>query len=376
MKGKIYLIQKNDELIEMEEKDYEQEILLQKLLANYPNLLAGEQINDSNPRRWLLISREMDVPTEDDTLGRWSADHLFLDQDAIPTIVEVKRSSDTRIRREVIGQMLDYAANAVMYWPVEKIISKFEAKYKNNDPNEVLTEFLGSDSDIDDFWLKVKTNLQAGKIRMLFVADELPKDLKRVIEFLNEQMDPAEVLGIEIKQYVGPDVKTLVPRVIGQTVEAQQKKSSSASRSFKVEEEAFFSELEKTRGIEEAKIAERIKEWAKDYLPRFAFNKNPSYAVFWPCLDFNETSYWPIAIRTDGQVTIVFQYLKDRKPFNNEELRLELLNKLNQIEGVNIPVNRLGGRPNFPLNALKDEESMDTFIRILEWVVNKIKESK
>jgi len=114
MKGKIYLIQNDAELIEMEEKEYEQEILLQKLLADYPNLLAGEQINDSNPRRWLLISREIDVPTQEDTLGRWSAYHLFLNQGAIPTIVEVKRSSDTRIRREVIGQMLDYAANAVV----------------------------------------------------------------------------------------------------------------------------------------------------------------------------------------------------------------------------------------------------------------------
>jgi hypothetical protein len=33
------------------------------------------------------------------------------DQNAVPTLVEVKRSSDTRIRREVVGQMLDYAAN-------------------------------------------------------------------------------------------------------------------------------------------------------------------------------------------------------------------------------------------------------------------------
>jgi hypothetical protein len=38
-----------------------------------------------------------------------------LDQDAIPAIVEVKRSTDTRIRREVVGQMLDYAANSVVY---------------------------------------------------------------------------------------------------------------------------------------------------------------------------------------------------------------------------------------------------------------------
>src|SRR5712692_1756730 len=60
--------------------------------------------------------------------GRWPVDHLFLDQDAIPTLVEVKRSSDTRIRREVVGQMLDYAANAVVYWPVDHLYAQFETQ--------------------------------------------------------------------------------------------------------------------------------------------------------------------------------------------------------------------------------------------------------
>ena len=41
--------------------------------------------------------------------------------------MEVKRSGDTRIRREGVGQMLDYAANAGVYWPVEEIKAKFEA---------------------------------------------------------------------------------------------------------------------------------------------------------------------------------------------------------------------------------------------------------
>jgi hypothetical protein len=67
----------------------------------------------------------MNVPGSDESLGRFSLDHLFLDQDGIPTLVEVKRSSDTRIRREVIGQMLDYAANDVVYWPIEMIRSRF-----------------------------------------------------------------------------------------------------------------------------------------------------------------------------------------------------------------------------------------------------------
>ena len=37
---------------------------------------------------------------------------------------------------------------------------------------------------------------------MIFVADALPYGLVRVIEFLNEQMSPAEVLGVELCQFV------------------------------------------------------------------------------------------------------------------------------------------------------------------------------
>lgn len=86
-------------LVEMRECAYDTEELLQGYLADHPDLLAGDQIDEAEPRRWLLISREMRLPSEEGGSDRWSADHLFLDQDAIPTIVEVKRSTDTRARR-------------------------------------------------------------------------------------------------------------------------------------------------------------------------------------------------------------------------------------------------------------------------------------
>ncbi len=107
MSGGIYLIQDSGRLVEMTEQPYGTEELLQKLLADYPNLLAGDQVDKDVPRRWLLVSREVSLASEEDGAGRWSVDHLFLDQDAAPTIVDVKRSTDTRIRREVVGQMLD-----------------------------------------------------------------------------------------------------------------------------------------------------------------------------------------------------------------------------------------------------------------------------
>ncbi len=201
MSGGIYLVQGDGQLVEMTEQDYASEDRLQELLAEYPNLLAGDQIDSNEPRRWLLVSREVSLASEEDGVGRWSVDHLFLDQDAIPTIVEVKRSTDTRIRREVVGQMLDYAANAVVYWPVERLRAQLEAG--REDYEQALTELLEvTEASPEEFWQKVKTNLQAGNVRLIFVADEIPTELRRIVEFLNQQMDPAEVLAVEIKQYV------------------------------------------------------------------------------------------------------------------------------------------------------------------------------
>ena len=235
------MIKDDNELVEMEEKEYEKELILQKLIADYPNLLAGEQMDSENPRKWLLVSREMGIALEDEGARFLSLDHLFLDQDGIPTLVEVKRSSDTRLRREVVGQMLDYAANAVVYLPPEEIREKIEAEYYDLALEE---NFLENGMNEERFWQNVKTNLQAGKVRMVFVADEIPNELKRIIEFLNEQMDPAEVLAVEIKQYVDNDnkIKTLVPRVIGQTSEAQMKKR--VERAPLLTQKTFFENLD------------------------------------------------------------------------------------------------------------------------------------
>ena len=98
MRPSIFLLG-DGRLTELKEQPYDSEDLLQKLIADYPNLLAGDQIDDTSPRRWLVVSREAPVPSEEGGAGRWAVDNFFLDQDAVPTIVEVKRRSDTRIRR-------------------------------------------------------------------------------------------------------------------------------------------------------------------------------------------------------------------------------------------------------------------------------------
>src|SRR4051812_22806091 len=214
MASGIYLIKDNGELVEMRQTAYDSEDLLQELLANYPSVLAGDESGRREPRRWLLITREAPVPGEEGGSGRWSADHLFLDQDGIPTIVEVKRASDTRIRREVVGQMLDYAANGVVTWDIATLQTHWLASWGNDQDaaNKKLAEFLSEGGvPLDGFWNAVGENLRSGKIRMVFVADQIPTELRRIVEFLAIQMSPARVVAIEVKNYessgTGPSLR-------------------------------------------------------------------------------------------------------------------------------------------------------------------------
>ena len=104
----------NGDLMKMTPSRYDSEALLQELIAQHPDVLHDADSATGEPRKWLLITREAGIPDREGGDPRWSLDHLLIDQDGVPTFVEVKRSTDTRIRREVVGQMLDYAANAVL----------------------------------------------------------------------------------------------------------------------------------------------------------------------------------------------------------------------------------------------------------------------
>jgi hypothetical protein len=239
----IYLLGGNGTLERVPLQPYSAETVLQKLIEDYPELLAGEQMDPDDPPRWLLVKREAEIPDGDNGSSRWSADHLLLDHNARPTIVEVKRSSDTRIRREVIGQMLDYAANATVYWPTDRIrilaastCGGAESLDQNIRNLLALDNGENSVTAVEDYWRRVESNLRDGEVRLLFVADELPRELRRVIEFLNEHMPRIEVLGVEIRQFAGQSMRALVPRVVGQTERARQDKVPAPARNITASE--------------------------------------------------------------------------------------------------------------------------------------------
>ena len=369
MSDPIFLVSKDGTLIAMDEVPYDKEEDLQKLLAQHPKLVYS--VSESIPEL-ILVAREAGVPGDEGESDSFSLDHLFLDKEGIATLVEVKRSTDTRLRREVVGQILDYAANASIYWTVDSLKGMFFANWEKfgRDPHVVLREFIGDEKDSEEFWGQVKTNLQAGKMRLIFVADHIPRRVKRVVEFLNEQMDPCEVLALEIRQLIGEGgQQMIVPRIVGQTAKTTIKSQVREKR--KWNEEEFLKELENRFGIEYTTIVKRLLSWAKLHKTRIWWGEGKHTGSVYPVIDLPEGGRQIFSIWTDGKIGLELKRLSGY-PQMGPEKALNFLRMVNEIQGVTINEEAINRYPGLPLEQLRDTGAYEKFIKAVDWAYDEI----
>jgi hypothetical protein len=375
MAGGMFLRRLDGSLIELQETPYATEAELQAMLARYPRLLGDG--SGGEPRRWLLITREMGVPRDGSGCDWWSADHLFLDQDGVPTLVEVKRSSDTRARREVVAQMLDYAANAVVYWPVETIRSRFESRCEREgtDPNQSLVEVIDPAVEPVSFWQSVESNLLAGRIRMIFVADRIAPELQRIVEFLNRQMRPAEVLAVELRQYAHEGESTIVPRVIGQTIEAEQRKQIGPRSAGVWTEESVLEAIRTEAGDDVRAAAEAVLAWARRSSLRIrpgAGNFNGSLHVHGiPALGDRPM----VVIYAYAKVAVQLSNITKTSSFYLPENRTDLQSRLLALPDIDSRGVELFRQPSVALKSLTTPSDMAQFLATLDWVHARLNES-
>lgn len=372
----IFVLRDDADLVALQPASFATEDDFQRLLASFPELLAGDQINAQEPRRFFLVAREKGIASEEGGADRWSLDHLFLDQDGVPTLVEVKRGTDTRIRREVVGQMLDYAANSVLYWPVEELRAQWRegCEQEGRDADSVLAEFLGAGMDAEGFWLKVRTNLQAGRIRLLFVADRIPSELRRIVEFLNRQMQPAEVLALELRQYEGQGLRTLSPIVFGRTEEAAQKKGGSRPPAEKRiwDEKAVLSAIEE-RGDTAAFAASRaIANWIRANADEVVLGTNATWGSIGALFQRERANLLALRLWSDATAVVYFQHMLGKPVFGDPALRQELLDRLNAVPGIKLPADAVSKRKTIQLSGWTPETTTG-FLAVMDWFMRTLR---
>jgi hypothetical protein len=194
---------------------------LHTLIEKQPNVINGRQLDpgSDDPPRFVLLRREAIV-------GDWSLDHLLVDQRGVPTLVEAKLLQNPESRRAVVGQIMEYAANAERSWSdgrLRQLASEYWRK-AGKDIDEVLRAAFG-DIDVEAFWGQVEANLKQGRLRLIIAADDLRPEVRRIIEFLNQQLRTVQVYGLEIRCFTTDSGSgVIVPFLVGQTQAAADEK--------------------------------------------------------------------------------------------------------------------------------------------------------
>jgi hypothetical protein len=323
-------------------KDEDKE--LQTILKNNFDLLPGDQIEPDAPCRWMLIRREMPVPDPSTGTDRWSIDFLFVDQNATPTFVECKRYLDTRARREVVGQVLEYAANAQYFWSADDLRAYADTTAKENESSlekgirELQSEFGDS---VENFFSEFEKKLKASEIRIVFFLEQAPPELKRLVEFLNKQMGAVEVLLVEARQYKGGDIQIVVPTLFGFTEQIRQIKrevSKQQSRQPVATDWASFRNNAIQKGLETEEIAvlENVYETCKVLNANIAWGRGAVTATFSPKWPWLHPSVSPFTVYANGNLDLHLIAFKNSDRGNRFS---EIFGNRLVASGVNLPQN-------------------------------------
>jgi hypothetical protein len=360
-------------LAPLETQEYVDEKTFQLLLAENPSLLASALGEERPDARWLLIDRELPIIPEEMLSGALRLDHLFIDQLGTPILLEVKRSSDGRSKREVVGQMLDYASAFAIDWSGDRLRERCEGRCGAGASDE-LDSFLATTefSEPSDLWDVVDARIKAGKFSLVFASDELAPSLVRIIDYLNAELRSATVLGVEVVRYAdaASELVAYQPVVRGVSQKARRKSDRPERRT--VDEFravlAASSSTEVCESVDEFIEAIVHRSWSVS-IGRSSTNPRLFVSVKPPGV---EATLWPVGINpARKKVVLLLQYLKRRAPFDEAPMRADLLERFRTIAPSSVHSDEgLDGAPWFDVSNLADAAVRDELLTMCDWIVD------
>ncbi len=155
---------------------------IQKIIHDHPGILPVSEIEPSfNPL--IAIGREIQT-------GAGCLDNLFVSPEGYITIVETKLWRNPEARREVVGQIIDYAKELSKwtFTDLDKEIISFNRRYHNNADGLLATVQKHADLDESDeqfFVDNISKNLKRGRFLLLIVGDGIRESVEDMIEYLD-----------------------------------------------------------------------------------------------------------------------------------------------------------------------------------------------
>ncbi|GAB3267505.1 hypothetical protein [Arthrobacter pigmenti] len=181
---------------------YDLESHLQGILAEHPHLIPGVGEGAKACKEFRSDAGLTDL--------------VVVDSDGSITLVECKLASNPQVRREIVGQMFDYASR---FWKMN--VDDFESQWQARTKSLTAGHPLFDHSDEQNLHLRndIANNLTQGRFRIVLAVDKINPDLKRMVEYLNSMAGPETVLiAVEYTRLTTGDVEILMPQTYGEEI--------------------------------------------------------------------------------------------------------------------------------------------------------------
>ena len=273
------------ERIPLNEKHF-QENWLQKIIHKNPQILPIDDIESGFAP---LISLGREIST---SVGY--IDNLYISPNGYLTIVETKLWRNPEAKREVVGQIIDYAKE-LTNWNFTKLndgVKNSSQLYNNNSKGiiELINDFEKIEEN-EEYKIidNIERNLKRGRFLLLIVGDGIRESVEEMVDFLSNTPQIQFTLGlVELQFYKNPNLEgelIAIPNLITRTREITRaivKIENSTTGSVTIEtdfieekvkpitvrttitEDDFFEQLQQNTDYESAEFAKHILATVKE----------------------------------------------------------------------------------------------------------------
>jgi hypothetical protein len=347
--GDILIRKDNEPWREPEKSGYTDEAHLQSILQEHPWLIPS-------------VKKNAHVCIEFQS-GVGPSDVVAIDLENGLTLVECKLASNREVRREIIGQVLDYASR---FWRMS--IEDFNAQWISRTGRSLFSE----EGDSIELAARLEESLSSGEFRIVLAVDEINDDLRRIVEFLNHVTVPSvAVIAVVYSRSQDGNIEILSRQIYGEELaEAKSQRSREARERWT--EDQFLSWVDenesgisdKARTILDALVTEGFElAGGKAETPSLNFRLDVAGAG----------SKWPVILYTQKKGTSIELRFEDLKSW--PEIAERFLKSVEAVPGVPIDGALVRSadyskRPNLLLRDISHE----TIRALIKGISNTLKE--
>lgn len=265
--------------IQLNEKEFN-EFWVQELIRENPQVLPIAKLETIFAPA-IPIGREVNT-----AVG--PLDNLYISPEGYITIVETKLWRNPEARREVVGQIIDYAQD-ISTWDYEKLDTTVKAyNQKYSGVTDGIIETVGKQQELDtgqerELIDTISRNLRKGRFLLLIVGDGIREEVEALTDFLNRSAQLQFTLGlVELQIYRvmeggNKDALLVIPQVVMRTreisravvtideaamgkvkVDINVAEEPAKQKRISITEEEYFDKLERAAGNEVVTFAKQL----------------------------------------------------------------------------------------------------------------------